>query len=180
MGAQPFARGILGQGIHRQHLGGQVRQSVQKVALAEHHRRLGVFHHEDETVRGVFHVQREVGGARLEHTPKGHHQIERALHGHTDHGFRAAAEVEEVLRHFRRALRQFPVGQAVLAKDHRLGLGRTVHLGVEEGDQGGFWAPGGQPGLFCVVPLHHHLLPRSGGHPGQVEQLSLRILGCTP
>ncbi len=111
--------------------GGGAGQGVVQGGLGENGVDLCVAQEKRQSLGGVDGVERDVGGAGLEHAEKGGDHVGGAFEVHADQGFGADAEGEQAMGDAVGAFVEFAVGDPLVAVDHGLGGGGSRCLKFE-------------------------------------------------
>ncbi|MND92919.1 hypothetical protein D3C80_850930 [compost metagenome] len=100
------------QAIHCDHRRARIElRAIAQTLLGQQQAHVAVGHHVAQAFLRVLRVQRHVGRTALHHRQQRHHQLQRALHEHTDHVFGL---------------------HALLQQMHCQGIGATVQLGITQ------------------------------------------------
>ncbi|MCY1516521.1 hypothetical protein D9M68_511550 [compost metagenome] len=100
-----------GDALHR-------RQAFGQAGMPEQQRHARVAHDEFQALGGMRHVQRQVGGAGLEHRQQRHRPVQRTRQRHADHLFRTGALGDQQARQAFGAGVQLGEAQAASAAEH--------------------------------------------------------------
>ncbi len=108
---------------------------VRQRMLGDEHARLRIVEHEGQSLGGIGRVQRQIGGASLEHGEDGDDHLHAAVQEQCDAIFRADAVRDQVMGELVGAGIEVGIAQRALAIDHGDGLRGACDLLLEHAGQ---------------------------------------------
>ncbi len=168
--------GRTGGEDHERRVGGQAgdRQRpvglVERTELGQHQDRVHVLDQRGQALRRVARVERQVGGARLQHADQRQDEVQRAGQSHGDEALRGRPAPDQLAGQPVRPGVQLPVGELARPVHDRDGLGRARGLLGEQVHHRrvGHRVGGG-------VPVHQQLVALLRGQDLQRGQRLVRV-----